>query len=270
MKNKIIDAFLYLFVFMVIQFVVNYAVIFGWLLAEGKNLNEIGKGFADGTLQITAPMLIVSSAIYSIITLIIFLWKKWSEVSGNYLRTRPGGVLLWAAVAALGTVIPSEVFLELVSLPDVNSDILGEVMGSRWGFLSICSLAPLVEELVFRGAILRALLQGMNSHWVAIVVSALLFALVHMNPAQMPAAFILGIVLGFAYWWTDSLIAPVCIHVFNNSFACALGMISPDDNFIQFLGGTQGAVITAVVCVFWLYLMVYLIRREMRKSTEIG
>ena len=40
MKNRIIDAFLYLFVFMVIQFVVNYAVIFGWLLAEGKNLNE--------------------------------------------------------------------------------------------------------------------------------------------------------------------------------------------------------------------------------------
>ena len=203
MKNRIIDAFLYLFVFMVIQFVVNYAVIFGWLLAEGKNLNEIGKGFADGTLQITAPMLIVSSAIYSIITLIIFLWKKWSEVSGNYLRTRPGGVLLWAAVAALGTVIPSEVFLELVSLPDVNSDILGEVMGSRWGFLSICILAPLVEELVFRGAILRALLQGMNSHWVAIVISALLFALLgaplrpraHEPRADAPC-FLLGIALG--------------------------------------------------------------------------
>ena len=82
MKNKIIDAFLYLFVFMVIQFVVNYAVIFGWLLAEGKNLNEIGKGFADGTLQITAPMLIVSSAIYAPAACCCGrLWQHWERSS---------------------------------------------------------------------------------------------------------------------------------------------------------------------------------------------
>lgn len=270
MKNRIIDAFLYLFVFMVIQFVVNYAVIFGWLLAEGKNLNEIGKGFADGTLQITAPMLIVSSAIYSIITLIIFLWKKWSEVSGNYLRTRPGGVLLWAAVAALGTVIPSEVFLELVSLPDVNSDLLGEVMGSRWGFLSICILAPLVEELVFRGAILRALLQGMNSHWVAIVISALLFALVHMNPAQMPHAFCLGLLLGWMYYRTHSIIPGIMVHWVNNTLAYTVYNIFPNANDIKVVDLFGGDYIRVALSVVFSFLIlipaIYQLHLRMKKA----
>ncbi|MBO4659178.1 MAG: CPBP family intramembrane metalloprotease [Prevotella sp.] len=270
MKNRIIDAFLYLFVFMVIQFVVNYAVIFGWLLAEGKSFNEIGQGFADGTLQITAPMLIVSSAIYSIITLIIFLWKKWSVVSGNYLRTRPTGVLLWAAVAALGTVIPSEVFLELVPLPDVNSDILGEVMGSRWGYLCICIFAPLVEEVVFRGAILRALLQGMNSHWAAIAVSAFLFALVHLNPAQMPHAFCLGLLLGWMYYRTGSIIPGIMVHWVNNTLAYAVYNIFPnaeDIKIVDLFGGDYTRVALSVVFSLLIFIpAIYQLHVRMKRE----
>lgn len=228
MRNRIIDAFLYLFIFFVIQFVVTYAVLFAWLAAEGKSIVELGKGFADGSLQVTAPMFIVISAIYSVITLIIFLWRKWSVVSPHYLRTRPFSVLLWAAIAALGTIIPSEVFLELVPLPDINSQLMGEIMSNRWGYLSICIFAPLVEELVFRGAILRALLQGMSRHWVAIVMSALLFALIHMNPAQMPHAFCLGLLLGWMYYRTRSILPGIMVHWVNNTVAYALYNIVPN------------------------------------------
>ena len=137
MRNRIIDAFLYLFVFIAIQFVVTYAVLFAWLAVHGKGIAQLGKGFANGSLQVTAPMFIVISVIYSVITLIIFLWRKWSVVSPHYLRTRPFSVLLWAAIAALGTIIPSEVFLELVPLPDDNSQLMGEILSNRWGYLRI-------------------------------------------------------------------------------------------------------------------------------------
>ena len=270
MKNRVIDAFLYLFVFLVIQFVVNYIIIFGWEMAEGKSLGEIGKGFADGTLQITAPMLIVSSAIYSIVTLVVFLWKKWGKVSGNYLRTRPTGVLLWAAVAALGTVIPSEVFLELVPLPDINSDILGEVMGSRWGYLSVCILAPLVEELVFRGAILRALLQGFSNHWVAIALSALLFALVHLNPAQMPHAFCLGLLLGWMYYRTHSIIPGIMVHWVNNTLAYAVCNIFPnaeDIKVVDLFGGDYTRVALSVVFSLLIFIpAIYQLHLRMKRA----
>ena len=286
MKNRIIDALLYLFMFMVIQFVVNYIVIFGWQMAEGKSLGETGKGFADGTISLTAPMLIVSSTVYSIITLAIFLWRKWCKVSGNYLRTRPADVLLWAAVAALGTVIPSEVFLELVPLPDVNSNILGEVMGSRWGYLSICIFAPLVEELVFRGAILRVLLQGnngfqaysgeslpsRNNHWGAITISALLFALVHMNPAQMPHAFCLGLLLGWMYYRTRSVVPGIMVHWVNNTLAYAVYNIIPnagDIKVVDLFGGDYTRVALSVV--FSLLILVpaiYQLHLRMKPAQE--
>ena len=72
------------------------------------------------------------------------------------------------------------------------------VMRNPWGYLAVGLLAPLVEEIVFRGAILKSLLSAFRSHWAAIVVSSLLFAFVHGNPAQMPHAFLVGIQIGRA------------------------------------------------------------------------
>ncbi len=272
MKNKVINAFLYLFIFLVIQFVATYIVLFGWLMAEGKSLSEIGKGFADGTLQISAEKYIVISAVYSIITLVIFLWLKWSVVSANYIRTRPAGVLFWAAIAAIGTIIPSEVFLELVPLPDLNSKMIGEVMSSRWGYLSICILAPLVEELVFRGAILRSLLKGISNHWAAIVVSAILFALVHMNPAQMPHAFCLGLLLGWMYYRTHSIIPGIMVHWVNNTIAYAAFNIIPnasDVRLIDLYNGDYVRITLSVVISLCCILMpaLYQLHRRMKRET---
>ena len=268
MRNRIIDAFLYLFIFFVIQFVVTYAVLFAWLAAEGKSIAELGKGFADGSLQVTAPMFIVISAIYSVITLIIFLWRKWSVVSPHYLRTRPFSVLLWAAIAALGTIIPSEVFLELVPLPDVNSQLMGEIMSNRWGYLSICIFAPLVEELVFRGAILRALLQGMGRHWVAIVMSALLFALIHMNPAQMPHAFLVGMLLGWIYWRTGSILPTILFHWVNNSTAYVVYNLLPqsqDMKLIDLFGSERAVILSVVFSLLILLPAIYQLHLRMRR-----
>ena len=159
--------------------------------------------------------------------------------------------------------------------PDIP-DLIGEeaikgIMYNPLGLIAVALIGPICEELLFRGGVQHDIQQRFASQGpiVAIGLSAMLFSLIHMNPAQMPAAFILGIVLGFAYWWTGSLIGPVAIHVFNNSFACMLCLLSPDDDsFIQFVGGAQGAVITAAAATLWLVLMLHLIRAEMKKSTE--
>ena len=249
-KNKAIDAALYLIVFLLIQFAVTLIVYACWMAFSGKGLAAAMKDISAGTMDTSPAMTIVVQAVSSIITLVIFLAMKWCFVSRSYLRSHPWGVLFWSGVAALGTIIPSEVFLELVPLPDISGDTLTGMMDSRWGYLAICIFAPVVEELVFRGAILRALLSSSNNHWVAIAISAVIFSVAHGNPAQMPHAFFIGLLLGWMYYRTMSVIPGIMLHWVNNTIAYAIYNIFPqfaDAKIIDLFGGNTLKVGMAVV-----------------------
>lgn len=256
-KNKYVTAVLYLVVFLLIQYVANYLVCFAWQVAEGKSIRAALSGLNVAAAHPSVTMMIVVQAVFSIVTLLVFLWAGWCRVSRSYLRSKPWAVLSWAAIATLGTVIPSEVFLELVPLPDISSNLLVEMMGNRWGYLAICIFAPVVEELVFRGAVLRALLDGSRRHWVAIAVSAALFALVHLNPAQMPHAFCLGLLLGWMYYRTRSVIPGIMVHWVNNTLAYAVCNIFPqyaDAKVIDLFGGNAMRVTLAVVFSLFIFI----------------
>ncbi len=93
---------------------------------------------------------------------------------------------------------------------------MGRLIGTSWAglFLAVI-IGPLVEEIVFRGIILRGMLGHMRP-WIAIVASAVLFALMHFNPAQLPVAFALGLALGWIYARTRSLGLCFVGHAANN------------------------------------------------------
>jgi len=94
---------------------------------------------------------------------------------------------------------------------------LGPLIGASWfGPILAVVVAPLAEETLFRGLILRGLL-GRWKPWTAIVTSALLFALMHFNPAQTPVALGLGLVLGWVYYRTRSLGLCMLGHALNNA-----------------------------------------------------
>lgn len=269
---KIIEAIKYLFVFIAIQFVMTFVVTLVWLLVGGMDIRQAMMAVFDGSQPLSAPMMITIQATFSLVTLIVFLWRKWSVVSNSYLRTWPWMVFFWSAVAALGTLIPSEVFQELVPMEDFNSEVLGEMMASRWGYLAICIFAPLVEELVFRGAILRVLLEGLRSHWIAIVVSALLFALVHLNPAQMPHAFCLGLLLGWMYYRTRSVIPGIIVHWVNNTVAYVTYNILPnaeDFRLIDLWGGDRVRIGMAVLFSLLIFIpAIVQLHLHMRRADE--
>ncbi len=101
---------------------------------------------------------------------------------------------------------------------DQTEGLDGLLTGSWLGYALVIVVAPVVEEAVFRGVILRGLL-GRWPAAAAILVSAGLFALMHMNPAQFPVTLILGVVLGWAYVRTRSLGLCIAGHAINNSAA---------------------------------------------------
>ncbi|MBP5770855.1 MAG: CPBP family intramembrane metalloprotease [Bacteroidaceae bacterium] len=177
---------------------------------------------------------------------------------------RTGLVLLLALPMILLTHLMQEIFFP--DIPDlVGEETFKTIIFHPLGLLTVSLLGPLAEELLFRGGVQTDLtLNHSDQGWaVPILLSAAIFTLIHMNPAQMPAAFILGCLLGYAYWWTGSLIAPVCIHVFNNSLASLLMNLFPDDDsLVAFLGGPTSAGITALVCCFFLFVMIRIIQHQ--------
>lgn len=85
--------------------------------------------------------------------------------------------------------------------------------------VAICILAPVAEELVFREGILREMQASGAKPWIAIMTSALCFAVVHGNPMQMVPAAVMGVALGWLYYRTGDVRLCIPAHILNNSVA---------------------------------------------------
>ncbi len=264
--RKVINAFVYALVFVAIQAIAGFVVHFIWQQVVG------------GT-DITVMELVVTMAVFSLLTIIIFLSARWAEVSLNWLLTKQWTVMVWAAIAAVGMVIPVTWLQEnMPELPNWIEDQQEQLLSNYWGYLAIGLLAPLAEEIVFRGTILRTLLgwnntlnsqpSTLDSPYIAITISAVLFSLIHMNPAQMPYAFLAGLLLGWMYWRTGSILPGIAYHWANNSVAYILFRAYPDQDMklIDLFKGSEFHVYLAVffsllICLPALYQLYLRMRR---------
>ena len=208
----------------------SYLLIFiGLQLVGGAIMTTLWNVIAGSSDQ-TAAKLITTTGVIGVVTIVIFLWTRYAELSPKWLRTRPWAVLAWSVVASMGALIPSIWIQEqMPELPNFAEQEFGTIMATPWGYLVIGLLAPLSEEIVMRGAILKELLKSEKlGVWPAITISALMFALIHMNPAQMPHAFLIGLLLGWMYWRTVSILPGVAYHWANNSIAFVMFAFYPD------------------------------------------
>ena len=74
------------------------------------------------------------------------------------------------------------------------------------------------------------------------------FALIHLNPAQMPHAFVVGLLLGWMYWRTGSIIPGVLFHVVNNTVSYIMMRLYPqvEDMSLADLFGSEAGALKAV------------------------
>lgn len=232
-------------------------------------------GFTDKTQAMTMQLLL-ASATSSIATIALFVWRKWWKIKFDYLRTRPYKAMAITTLLAFATLLPTAWFEELLPqemTKDLMEDVFKMVLSRPEGFIFIAVLAPIVEEIVFRGAILRRLLlwseektagnpdAKSRAAWMAIVISALYFSVVHMNPAQMPHAFLIGLLLGWLYYRTNSIVLCVILHFVNNSTAFLACYLMPDIpydaesivlfnyNYPLYYTSLTASVIVAVACI---------------------
>lgn len=86
-------------------------------------------------------------------------------------------------------------------------------------------LAPVLEELLFRSLILERLRR--YGDIFAVIVSALLFMLLHASFSSMAYSFVSGVIFGLLAVYTGSVLCPMLLHFVNNAVSVAMILLSP-------------------------------------------
>lgn len=125
-----------------------------------------------------------------------------------------------------GTVYVTRVIIEIVrpgmELPDHPSIDILQKQTTSWTTAALtvieaAVIAPVVEEMFFRGLLQPALARWWRSTWVSIVFCGLAFGAIHStNVETVPALALFGVVLGFVYAKTRSLTAAILLHMLFN------------------------------------------------------
>lgn len=249
LKKGILDVVLYIILFIVIQMIVMYAGAGIWAAVKHVGYMATVQDMVTGG---NAILLALTSVFSNVITLALFLRIKWTPVTRGYLLSKPWLQLLWVALFTLGAIIPLTFLYEQlgIEMDDSAERLFASLMKEPWGYVAVDILAPLAEEIVFRGAILRTLLDMMSkkNHWVAIMISAAIFGVVHGNMAQFVNALLMGLILGWMYYRTKSLVPGILLHWVNNTVAFILANILPQTNgkLIDLFHGDEKTVYYAV------------------------
>ena len=187
-----------------------------------------------------------------------------------------GKVLLYVFAGVFSTIAAAYVMepvnAMLPPMPESIKSVLRQLLENTplWATLvSVCLFAPLFEEWLCRGIVLRGLLQKV-SPWAAITISAVFFAVLHMNPWQAIPAFALGMLFGYVYYRTGSLKLTMLMHCANNFLAAVLARIpefKEAETFMDVLSpGAYWSIFVA--CVLIIVCTIIIFSKKTEKFTQ--
>ena len=171
-------------------------------------------------------------------------------------RQVSGKVMLLSIMLVFAAMFMFNVLAQELGLPDELAETMQQVSNNLLGCISIAVLAPILEEVLFRGAIQGYLMRKYNPA-VGIVLASIIFGLIHMNPIQIFYATCLGLVFGWIYYRTRSLMPVVIGHVLNNSLAAITMLTGVEEEEAVMSMGEKVAVVggSLVAAVALMYLI---------------
>jgi len=128
----------------------------------------------------------------------------------------PPVALLVPALVLLASEL-SELLVRIFPLSAWEEQAFANMSAANMAAITaVCVLAPILEEMLFRGVILRAFLVQ-YSRGTAIAASALIFGVAHLNIYQFVIAFLLGLIAGWLYERSRSLVPSIALHALYNT-----------------------------------------------------
>lgn len=149
---------------------------------------------------------------------------------GGFWRPMGAAFAGYAAYVPIMFVLLIITLLIAPALPDEQTNPIGEraaetqsVFSWLWLFLQVAVLAPIIEEIVFRGVLFKVFWQRTGRVWLSAFVSGYLFAVIHPQflGGILPIT-VLGAILAIVYAHTRSLLSCMVIHALNNGLITLL------------------------------------------------
>ena len=221
-KISVLKSLFIIIMFTLIPVIINFLLTFIMILID-ENIS-LGFVMIIGTL-ILIPVEII---------MIIIIGKKYTKkdrirINEDKLKINKND-FLYVFLIIIGYILIREAILfdvlsqfeGPISQDDIdffidNAETTEVIVFGLLMYFQTIIVAPIFEELLFRGIILNGLLNKYkNNSKKAIIYSAIIFGMVHLNIPQGINAFIAGIILGFIYYYTKSMKLSIFAHFVNN------------------------------------------------------
>lgn len=225
------DALKVFFVYVILMFIGLPMIVQLFQVVTGYNLRDSSIGIR-GTILIVSLLIGISMCLY-IFYLVRYVYHRSFTALGLTTANVFSHIVLGIKryLITLPFIVIAGYVVNLIShyygvSPDMQ-DVVKWVLDEKSPFLLFFLLffgtvmAPCIEEIIFRGFLQSALKKSFGGRY-AIIISAFLFAFVHMDLFASLQIFILGLLLGFLYEKTKTLAASIFVHILHNSLTVIL------------------------------------------------
>ena len=214
--------------------------------ADGGDEDEIYAAM----MNIDAMMLTLISGLLTLaVVLVFYLIRRKKLGEALWLRLVPAPALLTGA--SLAPALYFTVIIVLSMLPASWTESYGEasegiVTGTVVGVISVALVAPIVEEVIFRGLTMTRLSKVMPG-WLAVLVSAAIFGACHGEFVWFCYAFVLGVFFGFIDLWAGSILPSILGHIMFNAIGQIMSFIPVTEDGTETLIALGVLLLAAIV-----------------------
>ena len=183
----------------------------------------------DQLIKLSAWWSTISFAVAFIVSFILISRNKqfWDVFKGE--KASIGASIGWGIIGFflvfLGQTIGA--YIELALGIDMGSENTEAIMSvtkvAPVMIIATVLLGPILEELVFRRVIFGSIIQNYN-FWIASIISAIVFAAIHMDFTHILLYTICGMIFAFLYHKTKRLLTPIIAHILLNGFVTFIQM----------------------------------------------
>jgi len=185
-------------------------------------------------LELTFDILVTSAVFHGIMVLLVLFLIVFRVKPGEFFGLGKASIKTVISYAGLGylMMLGASLLLGALNYQEELERIFGEIEVQKSVELLqqssdrqligamvfvACIVAPIAEEVVFRGYI-YPVMKRFSGKGFAMVVSSLFFAAIHVNVLSLVPLFLLALILVFVYEKSGSLWTPICLHmIFNTS-----------------------------------------------------
>ncbi|MBQ9106368.1 MAG: CPBP family intramembrane metalloprotease [Clostridia bacterium] len=219
--------------FVAMQFVFSFILAFVEEMLGESTVNDLYA--ADGGSVYDGITYVFFSPLVFVVTAIVFfaiLRIKPSKVV-DFSMPRKAGLYFGSTFLCLGVVFPAMIITSVINtvlnslglVPTVGDEVIPQTwQGIALYILSTAFIPALCEEIFCRGLVLGSLRKYGDRP--AIIVSTVVFSLMHANFVQIPYTFIFGFAMGYVTVKSESIWPAVTAHFVNNLMSCVLSLVT--------------------------------------------